>query len=414
MLFKLIQKSFINQKKAMALMIVAVAVGTAIASSLISISLEIEGRVSKELRSFGANILVEPKIEGLADISGQKRYLRQEDIIKVKTIFWRHNILGAAPFLDEAAFLKFNNWSEKVTVSGTWYEKRLAVPGEEQEFSAGIKNVFPWWLIRGNWSEGPGNVIVGKVIAGRMGIESGAVIMLNDRPFHVSGILETGGDEDDRILMDLETLQELKGTDSHVSRVLISALTRPMDEFAYRDPDTMSRTEYEKWYCTGYVTSISKQLEEVFVGSNAKPVWRVVGTEGRVLERLTLLIYILTIVVLIAAALGVSTTMIMSLLRRVEEIGLMKAIGADSRKILTVFLSEGIIIGLLGGMLGYLLSIAVSGYIGAIVFSAVFEQRAILFLLAIGSAVLISVLGMIIPLRKALKIQPGVVLKGAE
>ena len=77
MLLKIIRKSFLNQKKAMALMIVSVAVGTALAASLINISLEIGGKVSKELRTFGANILIEPKVEGLADISGQKRYLRE-------------------------------------------------------------------------------------------------------------------------------------------------------------------------------------------------------------------------------------------------------------------------------------------------------------------------------------------------
>src|SRR5512134_2323001 len=105
MLLNIIRRSFSNQKKAMALMIVSIAVGTALAASLITLSFEIEGKVSKELRSFGANIIVEPKVEGLADISGQKRYLRSEDIIKTKTIFWRHNIIGIAPFLDADAHL---------------------------------------------------------------------------------------------------------------------------------------------------------------------------------------------------------------------------------------------------------------------------------------------------------------------
>ena len=59
-------------------------------------------------------------------------------------------------------------------------------------------------------------------------------------------------------------------------------------------PHTMSQTEYEKWYCTGYVTSIAKQLEEVFLGSTSRPIWPVAETEGKVLGRLKLLIYLLT------------------------------------------------------------------------------------------------------------------------
>jgi len=143
MLLNIIKRSFANQKKAMALMIISVAVGTTMAASLITISLEINGKVSKELRSFGANILIEPKIEGLADISGQKRYLRQDDIIRSKTIFWRHNILGIVPFLETDAEISRNNKTEEVKLVGAWYEKELPLPGEAKKFSAGIKTVSP-------------------------------------------------------------------------------------------------------------------------------------------------------------------------------------------------------------------------------------------------------------------------------
>jgi putative ABC transport system permease protein len=106
--------------------------------------------------------------------------------------------------------------------------------------------------------------------------------------------------------------------------------------------------------------------------------------------------------------------MIMSLLRRTEEIGLMKAMGADSIKIAAVFLSEGVMIGLIGGMIGYVLSIAASNYIGVEVFNTGFEQSTILFPAAIGSAVFISIIGTILPVRKAMKVKPAIVLKGAE
>jgi putative ABC transport system permease protein len=214
--------------------------------------------------------------------------------------------------------------------------------------------------------------------------------------------------------MDLESLQRHKNMHGNVSKVLVSALTKPMDEFAYRDPDKLSQVEFEKWYCTGYVTSIARQLEEVFSGSSARPVWQIAQTEGKILEKLTMLIYFLSFIVLAAAALGVSTTMVMSLLRRTEEIGLMKAIGADRTKVITIFLSEGVIIGLIGGLLGYALSIAVSEYIGMEVFNTGFRQRGMLMPIAIGSAVLISVSGTILPIRKALSVKPAVVLKGAE
>jgi putative ABC transport system permease protein len=92
----------------------------------------------------------------------------------------------------------------------------------------------------------------------------------------------------------------------------------------------------------------------------------------------------------------------------------MKAIGADSGKIITIFLSEGIMIGFIGGLLGYVLSIAAAEYIGVKVFGTGFEQRAMLLPVAIGSAVLISVIGTILPIRRALNVKPNIVLRGAE
>jgi putative ABC transport system permease protein len=162
------------------------------------------------------------------------------------------------------------------------------------------------------------------------------------------------------------------------------------------------------------VTSIAKQVEDVFAGSGARPIWQVAETEGRVLDRIELLIYLLTVITLIASALSVSTTMIMSLLRRTEEIGLMKSIGADSARIISIFISEGMVIGLAGGLIGYIISIAASDYIGLQVFNTELVHRGILFPLAIGSAIVIAILGSILPIRRALSIKPAIVLKGAE
>ena len=414
MLLNIITRSFINQKKSMALMVVSVAVGTALAASLISISLEISGKVSRELRSFGANILVEPKVEGLADLSGQKRFLRENEITSAKTIFWRNNILGIAPFLDTKAELDTGSDNERLNVSGVWHSKELPLPGDAGTFQAGTDTVFTWWQVDGKWPATPNAAAAGSALAVRLGIKKGDTITLDGKDFVVSGIFETGGDEDDRILMDLRALQKLKGLNGKVSRVFVSSITKPMDEFAYRDPEGMTQVEYEKWYCTGYVTTISAQLEEVFTGSTAKPVWNIAQTEGRLLGKLDIMIYLLTFIVLISAALGVSAAMIMSLLRRVQEIGLMKALGADNHKILIIFISEGVLVGVIGGLMGYILSIFLTKYIGTAVFSSGFERQDILLPFSIGSAVVISVAGTLLPLNKALRIKPGVVLKGAE
>jgi putative ABC transport system permease protein len=414
MLFRIIKKSFLNQKKAMALMIVAITVGTAVSAALLTVSFDISEKVSRELRAFGANIIIEPKVEGLADISGKKRYLREQDIIKSKTIFWRHNIIGIAPFLETSADVQVNGATGRVALTGSWYERELPLPGEKGNFSAGIKTVSPWWNIYGKWPGTPDEALVGISVSEKMNVRPQDVIGIEGKDFTVSGILETGGREDDRIFLELESLYSLKKMEGMVSRVLVSALSKPMDDFAYRDPDTMSQAEYEKWYCTGYITSIARQLEEVFTGSKARPIWNIAETEGRVLERLKVLIYFLSFVAIAASTIGVSTTMIMSLLRRTGEIGLMKSLGADSSKIIALFLTEGFIIGIVGGLSGYVVSFAVSQYIGVEIFHAGLERYDILLPISIGSAVCIAVAGSVLPIINALRIRPAIVMRGAE
>ena len=409
MLFRIVKQSFINQKKAMAVMIVSVAVGTAIAASLLSLSFDISSKVSRELRSYGANIVVQPKVSGIAGVSGQRRYLREQDIPKVKMIFWRHNVLGAVPVL------QLHDDKLDVTVLGTWYRKSIPMPGEKNAFETGVATVMPWWSVDGAWPSSDGELAAGTSLAQKRGLRTGDTVTVRGRTFRISGIVNTGGKEDDMLVGELALVQHLAGLEGKVSQVFVSALTTPMDEFAYKDPERMTKKEYEKWYCTGYVTSIAKQLEtEAFQGSTARPIWPVAETEGKILNRLELLIVLLTSVSLLAAALGVSTTMIMSLLRRTDEVALMKAVGADRLQTAVIFLVEALLIGIAGGLAGYLLSLAISGYLGYAVFGTGLEQRGVLFPISMSVSVLISVMGVYLPIRRALTIRPAIVLKGGQ
>jgi putative ABC transport system permease protein len=413
MLAQLLRQSFTKQKRSMLLMVVSVAMGTAVAASLVTLALDVKGKVSRELRSFGANITIVPRVEGLADLAGQQRYLRQQDVIKSKTIFWRHNIIGVAPFLDAKASLSVNGNSRNIQAVGAWFDKDLPIPGEKEPFKAGVFSVSPWWSVKGSPPVGD-NILVGITLAEELSLKEGDIVLIDGSPHKVSGTLSTGGKEDDQIFMELGSLQELKSLPDAITRVTVSALTTPMDDFAYKDPDSMSKIEYEKWYCTGYVTSIATQLEEVFKGSSARPIWQVAQTEGTVLERLTALIYFLTIAALLAAALGMSTTMAASVLRRLDEVGLMKALGADNIRISYIFLTEALLVGLVGGLLGYGLSILVTNFIGVQVFDVALSQRGILLPVSIGSALVIAGVGSLLPIRSAMRVKPAVVLKEAH
>src|SRR3990172_5549166 len=99
MLFRVLRETFVRRKKRVALAVLPVFVGSALATALLSISADIMDKMLKEMRSYGANILVEPESDSLQlEIGGvnlqpvsSQRYIDEENLTKLKTIFWRNN-----------------------------------------------------------------------------------------------------------------------------------------------------------------------------------------------------------------------------------------------------------------------------------------------------------------------------------
>jgi putative ABC transport system permease protein len=174
----------------------------------------------------------------------------------------------------------------------------------------------------------------------------------------------------------------------------------------------MTKEEYEKWYCTAYVTSVAKGVEEVMAGSRAKPIWQIASAEGELLQKLNSLMLLLTALALAAAACAVSSTLMASVAERSPEIALMKTIGADRLQIAVVFLAETAVLSLAGGLLGYLAGERLALFISRAVFDSAVSSPAWLFPTALASAFLVALAGSAAPLHKALSVEPVRVLKG--
>jgi putative ABC transport system permease protein len=222
----------------------------------------------------------------------------------------------------------------------------------------------------------------------------------------------TGGFEEEQLFAPLVTVQSFLQQQGKVSRVLVSALTVPMDDFGKKDPATMSKDEFEKWYCTAYVTSVSKNVEEVMAGSRAKPIWQIASAEGALLKKLNSIMIFLTVLALGASATAVSTSLMASMAERSSEIALMKAVGADRFQITAIFLGEILIISFGGGVIGYLIGNQLAELISRSVFNSTILSPFWLFPTAIISAFAVAIAGSLAPLRRALLIEPVRVLKG--
>lgn len=408
----------------MALAVLSLLVGTALISSLLTISLDIEDKMGKEMRSFGANILLAPRSESVpVEIAGMpvgeigdKSFLNDADLSRLKTIFWKNNITGFAPYLYGSATVN----GVQATLAGTWFEHEIST--EKGPFATGIRKIAPWWQVQGEWPSGKGQLLLGRELAGRLGLSAGDQLKLEtggvSRDFRVAGIVSTGSFEENQVFVDLSEAQELLGLPGKVEKVQISALTKPPDELARHaqlmdDPkEGLSPADYEKWYCSPYIDAITYQIQEAFPDGQAKPVRQVAEAEGAFLGKLKLLFAMIAGVAAITSAMGVTATMSATVMERRGEIGLMKALGAENFHIAGQFLLEAAFIGIIGGVAGYGAGIGLAALISRLVFDSSAAFSLPVLPLAIVISMAIALLGSALPVRRASRIQPIQALKG--
>ena len=317
-----------------------VALGVSLATAMMNVMLGVGDKVNKELKTYGANITVMHKdasiLDDLYGISGEtvsNKFLLESEIPKIKQIFWGFAILDFAPYLERTGEIK--GVSDKVKIYGTWFEKHLVMPtGEETD--AGIKNLKTWWEVKGEWlnDDDLDGVMVGSLIAGKNNLKVGDTIEVKGtnetKKLTIRGIINSGGNDDEAIYTALKTTQDLFGLEGKITMIDVSALTTPDNDLARKaaqDPNSLTISEYETWYCTAYVSSISYQLQEVLTDSVAKPNRQVAESEGTILNKTELLMLLICILSSFASALGISNLITASVIERSQEIGLIKAIG---------------------------------------------------------------------------------------
>src|SRR5205807_5773692 len=124
---------------------------------------------------------------------------------------------------------------QDATLLGTYVARHSSL-GKES-FVTGVRTTHPWWKVSGAWpDDNSREVLLGQRLAARLGNKAGDEITVSRRQVRVVGILSTGGSEDEQIVGPLALAQEILGRPGAVRRVYVSALTKPEDAFARRDP----------------------------------------------------------------------------------------------------------------------------------------------------------------------------------
>jgi len=391
---------------------------------MIAIGVDVGDKINRELRSYGANIVVYPADAAMDVRIGDQQikpaspgsHLKESDLPKIKGIFWGHNIVGFAPFL----YVQADIDGRLTPVIGTYFDKSIHFGTED--FTSGVEKLYPWWRVQGKWpreteaaaaeANSLPQLLLGSRIAEQLGKLAGSEIRLAGTKYRVTGTLSTGGAEESAVIVPLAIAQQLAHAPDAVDKVYVSALTKPEDAFARRDPQRMTAADRDRWYCSPYANSVAYQLREVFPGARAEQIRQAAQNEGTILSHISGMMLLIAVASLIAAALAVAAAMATTIAERRQEVGLMKSLGATASTIASLFVCEATLLAVGAGLLGFLLGDIIAQRVGQAVFHSPVAITPVLLPMVIFLALLVTVAGSAAAIRRALKLDPVLVLRG--
>jgi putative ABC transport system permease protein len=451
MFFRLLMESFRRQRRRKMLAGIAILLGTTAVTAMLALATTIGDRIHKELTVYGANIVVYPKADLLdVKVGGVEvkpasggAYLKESDLQKLKGIFWANNITAVSPELSlNVKITKDVNASlAPAQITGYWFNHDFG------GLKTGAPELHPWWKLQGKWPvpydgtyiSDATYAVLGSHLAQQVHAHIGELLYfepsvfpglsLSDGPHgyvprvQIVGIVTTGDATEDKILMPLSDIQmyvfglrpDGKVSDG-ISRVDISARTKPEDAFARKDPDSLSPKDHEIWYCRPYANSIAYQIREAIPGAQAEQVRRVEQSEGNVLKRISGLMWLISAAALLAAGFAVSAAMATTILERRGEIGLMRSLGASKGAIAFLFYAETGLLAVFAGTIGYLLGSGLAAWLGARIFAgdggaAEAVLIPVLLPVVVALALVVAIAGSTPSIRAALRMEPSAILR---
>ena len=367
MYLRMITRSFWRRLSRVIIASLSITVGAATLSGLGLIAYTVPAQMSKELRSYGANLILIPS--GAESLTGEN--LEQADAVV--------DPLGRAPY--QYTNLLYNQ--QAIAVMGTMIDD--------------AQKVRPYWEIDGAQPRESGEILVGEKVAQRYRFGVGDTVGLTEptreggvaKNLKVSGVLRTGGQEDELIVMDIGTLDEFTG-----------------------GPSQYQLIEYSVNVPQAELHALAEQLNELDSAMEADVVRRVSESESGIAATLQTLIWIVSAIIGLLTLISISATLNAVVSERAREIGLKKALGALSRDIMNEFIGESVLLGLIGGAVGVGGGIWMANFISVQAFAVHLDTPWWIIPVTLLFSVIISLAGSLAPARRISRINPVDVLGG--
>ena len=341
--------------------LLAMLVAAAVATAMMNLYVDVQEKLRKEFRSYGANVVVVGK-DGVS--------LPADALSRIEQVLGGHGM--AVPFAYVVA--RAVN-GQSVVVAGTDFER--------------VQKLNRWWSVNA-WPEGSHQALVGMRA---MPIVSPAGqpfdLTFQDRAVHLEpvGTLQTGAAEDSRVYLSMADFVTWSGVPPSTVEVAANGT-----------PDEVNAT--------------IKQLATALPTADVHPIRQIVEGEARVLGKTRSTLYAAAVLIVLTAALCVLATLTGWVFDRRRDFAIMKALGASEGLVAGFFAAEAAALGAVGAILGFVVGIGIAAWIGRVNFNAAVVPRMSVLPYVIAGSVGVALLSAIVPMSLLRRVQPAIILKG--
>ena len=316
-------------------------IGIAAVVSLISLGEGLQAAIAEQFEQIGSDkVIIQPKGRLGPPGSETAAALTIDDLDVIEKV---RGVESVSSFLIKTARVEFDDAVKFNFVVGLPSGERRELIDEAQFYKIAQGREL------GNGEKG--KVVVGyNYGAGRVfdkPVKLRDTINIQGKDFKVIGILERIGNpfDDSSLLIDEEELRDTFKLGDEVSQILVKVSDE--DELSRVSEDIEEKLRKEKNEGKGK-ESFEVQTPE-----------QLLGTISTVFSIVTAVLIGIAAISLVVGGIGIANTMYTSVIERTKEIGIMKAVGAKNSDVLTIFLMEAGLLGLVGGMIGIALGIGI-------------------------------------------------------
>ncbi|OOF48187.1 ABC transporter permease [Rodentibacter trehalosifermentans] len=370
MFWRLIFRALRLRLQRVMIIFTALTVGAAIVTAMAAVYFDIHTKMSQELRTFGANFYIGSTKGELISISQIDEILQQAP---------QGLVTAASPYLYGVTRSEL----EKIVIMGVRF--------------ADMRVLAPYWQISGsaiNVDFDDRNAMIGKTLAQRLNLKIGDKLQLSKNAiekhqFTIKAIIEAGDATDNMLVVNFDFAQNWLEKEGLANNALLNV-----------------RNE------RGQVDQFAEKITQQYPQLTARPIRKVSASEGQILDKIKGLMGLISLVILVLATLCVNTTLIALVGERAKEFALQKALGAKQSDIIKQICTEILIIAVCAIFVGLILGYLLAQVLGLTVFKSYIDIRLPVFPITLVLSLLVAFIAVIIPTRRALRIQTANILKG--